>query len=456
MRDSRDATGAVRCRVRAAVVGAAFLLIAAITGCGTDETVVTAPSSRTTPTEVSGAEPTAAAPTAQPTPAATAEPAPSPEPTSQPAPTAEPEPTGEPEPTAEPAPQGWVAPDEYEDYVEITDDYGAIQLEVPAEWAEIDGYFPFSRNREAKSGVGLQASPDLEGYTRSWLVPGVAISAAQRYESDDPERLLADNVARSPEAAECTPGPVETYEDPAYTGFLQSLTDCGGTETGLTVVSVVDDDVKVFLTVQTVAAADDDALRRILDTFLVVDSVRGALVVAPEAYSGYREVVDDRGVLRVEVPNEWADVSGGDGFSRVDAAAGESATYGTGMTVSTDAIGWEESWGVPGVSISATSQLDVDLATWFYGDYTGVARGGWFYRSECIEEGVYEYEDALYTGLYGNYVECGGGDTDMVVIVAAPPDDELVILLAVTMVTDADDEALQRILDSFEVIADPG
>ncbi len=68
-----------------------------------------------------------------------------------------------------------------------------------------------------------------------------------------------------------------------------------------------------------------------------------------------------------------------------------------------------------------------------------------------------DYDDPLYSGLKGVYTDCGGGDTDLVVVAAAPPGLEFVVLAGVTIVTDADFEALDRILATFQTFGDvPG
>ena len=49
------------------------------------------------------------------------------------------------------------------------------------------------------------------------------------------------------------------------------------------------------------------------------------------------------------------------------------------------------------------------------------------------------------------------GDTDLVVVAAAPPGLEFVVLVGVTLVTNADFDALDRILATFQTFGDvPG
>lgn len=348
----------------------------------------------------------------------------------------------------------------YEDYVLITDDSGSIEVEVPTEWTQVDGYVPFTSDSGVESGVGLRAAPELEAFLASWTVPGVTFSATTPYEGETVEDLLALNVELFTYLESCTARTVEDYDDGLYTGVSQLFTDCGGTSTSNMLISAEngDDDVILFLTVQIVTDADLDALDQIIATFRAVGPVDGGSSdeseLAPEEYAGYQDVFDQSGALAVEVPVEWTDIRSQPGFRRTGEAGEEDVFHGVGLVVSTDIDAWFESWGVPGLSMSATSDFDGDIDAWFYEDYTQVNTGGWFYRTDCEEAGVYEYEDPLYSGLIGYYTDCGGGDTELTVIVAAPPDDAFLVVLAITSVTDADDEAYVRVLDTFQVVAE--
>ena len=342
----------------------------------------------------------------------------------------------------------------YEDYVLISDDLGSIQVEVPAEWNDVDGDVPFTNDAGESSGVGLRAAPDLGTFLDTWTVPGVTFSAVTPFEDETVEALLAVNVERFTYLQACTALTVEDYDDGLYTGVSQLFTDCGGTSTSNVLVSAENqgDDVILFLVVQIVTDADLDALDRIIETFRVVGSIEDEVALAPEEYSGYKEVFDSSGALAVEVPVEWIDVRSGTGFHVPEDPTNEELLHGVGLNASTDIDEWQASWGVPGIRFSATNQFDGNIDQWFYRDYSQFTTGGWFYRTDCAEDGVYEYEDPLYSGLIGYYTDCGGGDTELTVIVAAPPDDAFVVLLAITSVTDADDEAYVRILDTFQVV----
>ena len=353
----------------------------------------------------------------------------------------------------------------YDDYVLITDDTLAVEVEVPASWTDINGDVPFSDDDGVTSGVGLQAAPDLTEYFDTWTTPGMGFSATYQGNDTSLADVLDVNVEIFSYLSECSAGQVQDYDDGLYTGLQQFFTDCGGTETAVVIIVAEDDasELLMFVKAQIPTAAELDVLDHIIETFRVVgpvgtvsDELSGDLDVgiAPEEYSEFVEVLDITGTLGVEVPIEWADVRDDVPFVYWDDDGEE---HGVGMTVSTDANEWYDSWGVPGMSLSATSDWNGSIEDFFYYDRGFRSTGGWFARGDCVEYEVTDYDDPLYSGLKGVYTDCGGGDTDLVVVVAAPPGLEFVVLVGVTIVTDADFEALDRILATFQTFGDvPG
>ncbi len=154
----------------------------------------------------------------------------------------------------------------------------------------------------------------------------------------------------------------------------------------------------------------------------------------------YTTVTDDSGVVTMEVPQEWNDVTG---------------------------FPWEENGEIIGASIVASSNIDD-----FYNSYStpGVFFGAsrvlaqtydaaglldlFDFTDGCTYDGRYDYEDPLYTGLYDFYTDCGGVGTIVVNLAAMPEDQSLIILLQLQVVSEADLDAADRILNTFQVIGD--
>jgi len=78
------------------------------------------------------------------------------------------------------------------------------------------------------------------------------------------------------------------------------------------------------------------------------------------------------------------------------------------------------------------------------------------FLAACDLDGRFEYDDILYRGKYDLFYNCGGEFGPwFLVLTAVPKDDstELMIMIEVQIVNDADLEAVDRILESFEVVA---
>lgn len=160
----------------------------------------------------------------------------------------------------------------YEEYVVIMDDTGAIQVEVPAEWSDVDGA-PFE-DEEGRSVIDVRASSDLVGFAESWDVPGMIFSASSEWAATTTEQELLDTFVSSAEG-QCVYGGREVYEDPAYTGWYDIFTDCGDALATYVIVAARPPEGNYLLMVQVQANEDRDfdALDRILSSFYVIGDV---------------------------------------------------------------------------------------------------------------------------------------------------------------------------------------
>ena len=169
-------------------------------------------------------------------------------------------------------------------------------------------------------------------------------------------------------------------------------------------------------------------------------------VVTPDAgqtdgeasYGEYVTVNDDTGSVFVEVPAAWTHV---DGASYVD---------GSGNTVldiraSTDLVALQETWGVPGVTVSvsadgiANNTITLDSK---YAELVGVTEGA------CTAGELEEYSDGYHTGYYQFFTGCGG-TADYMILVADADDASYTVWVTAQAVSAADYEAIDRVLGSF-------
>ncbi len=159
---------------------------------------------------------------------------------------------------------------------------------------------------------------------------------------------------------------------------------------------------------------------------------------SPTQYSEYVPIEDDTGTIAMSIPAEWSDTIGG-------AWEIEGTEYGPSITAAPDIEAWVNGWATPGIFFGASSELRAEFdvqAMLDANDFTDV----------CTYDARYEYEDPLYTGAYDLYTECGGEGSTFVVLAAEPADGAYIMLLQVVLVGEADAEALDQILNTFQVI----
>lgn len=153
-------------------------------------------------------------------------------------------------------------------------------------------------------------------------------------------------------------------------------------------------------------------------------------------YSGYRSVTDDTGTLRMDVPNEWSDIDG-------SAWTADGEYLGVSLSASPDLNGYNTTWTTPGVFFGASTDLadltENELLDFF--DYSG----------SCGYGGRERYEDPLYTGYYDLWEDCGNTGSIYIVLSAVPDNRAFIMLVAVQVVSDADLDALDQILNTFVV-----
>jgi hypothetical protein len=161
----------------------------------------------------------------------------------------------------------------YSSYTRISDDSGAIQVEVPAEWADVDGA-PLVNEAGEQVGVDVRAAANLDSFQTTWNEPGMIFSASSLAAQSANEVSLLDDV-QGDLSSQCTYEGRLPYEDAAYTGQYDLYTGCGGTSATYVVVGAVPDNRSFVMRVQIQANADRDfaALDHILDTFVVVGDV---------------------------------------------------------------------------------------------------------------------------------------------------------------------------------------
>ena len=164
---------------------------------------------------------------------------------------------------------GGPGPGGYSGFVRVTDDTGVIGVEIPVEWADIDGATPWSVRGE-DVGPGLAAAADIETFFASFREPGVFVGAAPGLALTEDE--LLDYVKDEQfNFSSCTYDGRQPYSDPLYTGAYDFFSNCAGEEIVFISLAAVPEDGSfvVHVQIQVVTEADLEALDRILATFIV-------------------------------------------------------------------------------------------------------------------------------------------------------------------------------------------
>ena len=159
----------------------------------------------------------------------------------------------------------------YTDYVTVTDDYGSIQLDVPADWTDVNG--SYWQDGEDTIGAAISASANLDNFNNTWTESGVFFGA-----SDDLAKLggyvqLLD-IERQYFNGDCKLDGRYDYEDSLYRGKYDLFTNCANTGNAFIVLSAVPNDNSqaflILVQMQITKDADFDALQKILDSFQVI------------------------------------------------------------------------------------------------------------------------------------------------------------------------------------------
>ena len=180
--------------------------------------------------------------------------------------------------------------------------------------------------------------------------------------------------------------------------------------------------------------------RELEQTFSFAQELGGEVEDAAggETYSGYTWVTDDHGAIEVEIPSAWSDFNGG-AWTRDD------QIIGAAISAAPNLDDFWNTWSTAGIWFSASEELAP------YYDAAGFLDSLDDWSDSCVYEGRFDYEDNAYTGMYDFYSDCGDAGSSLIYIAALPADNAFIIWVQVQIVTDADLDALDHILESFYV-----
>ena len=157
---------------------------------------------------------------------------------------------------------------DYEDYMLVTDDSGAIQVSVPTEWSDILGV-PWDRG-EGEIGAALTAAPDVALWQETWGTPGVFIGASATL-GQTPTEMLDDLSFTD----SCDYVDRYDYDDGLYVGLFDYYENCGAEGSTFIVVAAEPPDGAFDILVEIVVVTDRDlaAADEVIRTFQVVGAL---------------------------------------------------------------------------------------------------------------------------------------------------------------------------------------
>lgn len=158
-------------------------------------------------------------------------------------------------------------------------------------------------------------------------------------------------------------------------------------------------------------------------------------------YDEYIVVQDDYSAIQVSVPASWSEI---DGSAWVDSEE----VIGAAITAAASIDNFNAYYTEPGVFFGATD----DIAR--LGGYIQVldVYRDWF-REDCTFEYREDYEDAAFEGAFDVFSNCLDSGNVVVILSAKPLNStNLLVLVMVNIMSDADLDALDKILSTFNVI----
>lgn len=169
---------------------------------------------------------------------------------------------------------------------------------------------------------------------------------------------------------------------------------------------------------------------------------QSALAQAPSSYSGYTQITDNEEKITVQVPAEWSDIETGEWIFK-------NKKSGVFLAASGDLANFYSTRAQPGVLIGVSRSL---ARSYDKDGLLGLERRD--LERQCVHQGRFDYQNQFYSGHYDHFNDCSG-TPGLLVFTAASADKKSLILIRIITVSQADLEAVDMIINSFQVLGDP-
>ena len=284
-------------------------------------------------------------------------------------------------------------------------------MDVPLSWTNIDTslwtYDATPSVEQPAIVVGDGANTDTAG-TDAFRVVAEPASA-------DLDALADANLPS------CTAGLRVPFDNGHFVGLRQDFTGCDGTDHAVLVVADPPDHRFTLAAVLYVRTGDED----------LIDPLLGGL--GSTTATPYYWLTDASDLVTTKVPLWWSQWNGGPNTDSL------TNTQRPGLSASQPTIG------------TATDGL---VLTAFHGETPDALAAANGRADRCTGDGgVAPYDDGVFTGVRHTWTDCDGVAGSQIVQVFASPADQSVTLALDIELSAPDDDVLDLVLNSFNVVA---
>ena len=169
---------------------------------------------------------------------------------------------------------------------------------------------------------------------------------------------------------------------------------------------------------------------------------QSVLAQDPSSYSAYTQITDNEEKIMVQVPVEWSDIETG-------AWTFKGKNVGVFLAASADLANFYSSRSQSGVLIGVSHSL---AQTYNKAGLLGLEKRD--LSRQCVEKGRFDFRNKFYFGQYDHFTNCSG-TPGLLVFATTSADQKSMILIRIAVVSEADLEAVDTIINTFQVLGDP-
>ena len=166
-------------------------------------------------------------------------------------------------------------------------------------------------------------------------------------------------------------------------------------------------------------------------------------LIQGSSYSGYTEITDNEEKIKLQVPIEWSDIETGSWTFK-------GKNVGVFVAASGDLANFYSTRSQPGVLIGVSRSL---AHTYNKEGLLGLERRD--LSRQCAHKGRFDYQNQFYSGQYDQFTNCASGTPGVLIFTTASADQKSLILIRIVVVSDADLQAVDTIINTFQVLGDP-